>query len=108
MIRGTLDGNQTKSISRNSRQVDEKVCGNDGNQEDYVRYDQTFIHNTSTPFNVSFTTTGSSKWGIKEVIFLAKLCHWACLSCFGALVSQCTACTQDTPVPMLLSGTTCN
>lgn len=93
IIKVTLDGNQTLTQSRNTRQTSEKVCGNNGDFEDYVRFDKTYTHNTSNPYSINITTNNSgSKWGIKEVVVLAKLCHVACTSCFGALVSQCTSC----------------
>lgn len=107
ILKVTLEGNQTKTQTRNSRQANEKACGNGGDNEDYVRFDQTYTHNTSTPYDIDISTTNTnSKWGIREVMVLAKLCHPACLSCFGSLASQCTSCEQETP--MWLSNTTCN
>ena len=108
-IKVTLEGNQTKTQTRNSRQSSEKVCGNNGNSEDYVRFDQTYTHNTSNNYTIDiYSSNTNSKWGIREVMVLAKLCHPACLSCFGSLVSQCTSCDQESTPPMMLSNTTCN
>ena len=94
-VKVTLDGTDSQTQSRNSRQTNEKTCGNGGNWEDYVRFDKTYTHNISTPFTIDITTTGSnSRWGVKEVVVIARLCHAACLSCFGGLATQCYSCEQ--------------
>ncbi len=51
---------------RNDRLSNQKTCGNGDNQEDYLRFDKTYTHNTTNPYNVSITTNNSGlKWGIK-------------------------------------------
>ncbi len=44
----------------------EKTCGTNGDDEDYVRFDQTFTHNTSNPYAIEIKTNGTNqKWGMK-------------------------------------------
>lgn len=65
-IRAKLDGNQTQTMNRNNRLSNERTCGTGNNQEDYLRFDKTYTHNTTNPYNVSITTNNSGlKWGIK-------------------------------------------
>ncbi len=45
IISVTLNSNQTLSVNRNSRQANEKVCGVSGDNEDYLRFDQIYLHN---------------------------------------------------------------
>lgn len=107
MISATLEGNQTKTVSRNSRLTNSKVCGNNGDDQEYLRFDQNYIHNSSTTFDVTITTTSpNSKWGVKQFIVLARLCNMYCASCFGAQINRCYSCVSE-PI-MMLSGTTCN
>ena len=58
------------------------------------------------PYTVSISTNNSnSKWGVKELVVIVRVCNIACASCFGGLINQCYSCEQQTPY--LLSGTTC-
>lgn len=93
LIKATLEGNQTQTSNKNNRTASEKTCGNGGDWDDYVRFDRTYTHNVSTPYTIDITTNSSnSKWGVKELIVLAKLCHPACTACFGSFITQCWAC----------------
>ena len=61
-----------------------------GNNDDFYYFDRSFAHTLlDTPFDISvfFDNPRDENWGIKEVIVLARTCHWACVECFGATAS---------------------
>ncbi len=65
-IRVTLNGNQIQTMNRNNRLTNQKVCGNSGDYDDYLRFDRTFNHNLTGSYNVTISTNNTiSKWGIK-------------------------------------------
>lgn len=38
-------------MSRNNRLSNQKTCGNTGDWDDYLRFDKTYTHNTTNPYN---------------------------------------------------------
>lgn len=105
-IRTSLDGGTAKSNSVSNSMDNNNNCGG-GGKEYYLITDNNFFHNESTPYTITVSTDGNKglKWGIQEVIVMARLCNSACTACFGATVDNCTMCEEDTP--MYLSATTC-
>ncbi len=53
-------------MNRNNKVTNQKTCGNNGDDEDYVRFDRTYTHNATAPYSFTITTNNSnSKWGVK-------------------------------------------
>ena len=53
-------------MNRNNRMTAQKTCGNNGDWDDYLRFDRTYTHNSTIPYNFSITTNNSgSRWGVK-------------------------------------------
>ena len=53
-------------MNRNSRITNEHTCGA-GDDEDYVRFDRTYLHNSSLPYTITINTNGVNTqfWGVK-------------------------------------------
>ncbi len=81
------------------RRLFRRINGQVGyNSSDCVRIrEYTLTHNTSyLTVKFSALTTEANPavqfWGIKELFVVTKDCHSYCITCFGALSSQCLSC----------------
>ena len=88
----------------------ENINGEVGyNSTDCIRVKEyTIVHNSSyLAVQWSALTTQSDPtvqfWGIKEVIVATKDCHQYCLTCYGALNTQCLSCASG----FYLQGNVC-
>ena len=72
------------------------ICS--GYQTDCIKIKETVHPHTHSTLTLSITSSSTELdpaikyWGIKDLLVVARLCHDECLTCYGALNSQCLSC----------------
>ena len=72
------------------------ICS--GYQTDCIKIKETVHSHTNPTVTINITSSSTEVnpavkyWGIKDLLVVARLCHDECLTCYGALNSQCLTC----------------
>lgn len=95
---------QNFSVTQTNSLTSQDYCFS-SNQDGYVRFDGTYTHSDTTS-NIQFlmssvTTAPSAKFGIRDILLIAKYCHSYCKTCTGPASNVCSACNTG----YFLSGT---